>query len=571
MIPGATGLGDGAVAALPATRATLERYVSAATVLAEEAVTLVEVEGYQGQEEAARLLPMGAGLVPGTHAVMAVPWGSRAPGRSLTLRYSDRGWIGEPGDATRANVPYPDLLAGSVALDKTAAVLPEARPRQALGVARVEFRNLAGRFDGYDQSFAIAGRPLRLYRGPHEVRPRAAFADFSQLATLRSARWQIDRELAAIETEGTNLKLTVPVQGRRYLGTGGGEGPAEFAGRLMPEVLGTKAGVEPELVERANNLFRVRGGRFKSVLSLTDRGESLSNIGDYADEASLIAATLAGGEFATCTAEGLLRTGGLNSGYQLRATVEGALDSAGAFPSTHGEIALFALRELAGLEADEVDAASFAAWWPSGRAGWSAASTAAAGEGPSVEQLLEDLAASIVGWWGDGPRGRVRAYRLLAPVGSPAMVLGVGDLVADPRPLPPLEVPRKEQRATYRERASVATALVSAADDVTVLDLYQVGDVAADPTITRRWPTAGERLHRSLFYDKADADALALHIRSLFDGRAPLEVDIGRRGYLLDVGDEVRLTYPGLGLTGGRSCRVAGLRLRGADSTALLY
>ncbi len=544
-------------------RRALVRYAPAATVLEPDGVTLVELQAWQGRPGGAVTPPVAVM----TRAAMALPTGTKGPGTDVTLRWSDRGWTGEPDDPDRPNVRYRGLLAEPVRIDRVGPVLPEA-PRRVVTTARIVLLNRDGRFDRADRDFAIAGRRLTIKRGPNQTAPRAQWRDFADVAVLRAARWQISAREAAIELEDTAQRLRVPFQTRVYLGTGGSEGPAEWAGRRMPKPLGWKAGIRPDLVDEGEgiNKFRYGDGALPYIAAqLSDRGGVFTNLGDTASEAALDAVSLSGAQMAYCSSENLLRVGGLNAGYQLRLTVR---PGPGA-PGTHGELLEHLWRDVAALRGDEYWPASLALL-PAGAAGDYAPSLDPEGEGPTVEQMTERVCNSAFAEWGDDEAGRLRVWVLQPLTGSAATTLDSGDLRSEPLLLPPLEVPRREQRVTWRERSEPVTELVAEADAPEEADRYQVSDAASEALLSK-WPTAGVRLHRSLYYDKAEADALAVRIRDVLGDHRLVEAELGRAAWLLARHDETRLGHDRLGLAAAEGWRVVQQSLTGDRGTAVLY
>ncbi|MEX2629482.1 MAG: hypothetical protein WD341_06040, partial [Tistlia sp.] len=345
-------------------RANFVRYAPAETVLVREGVTLVELRAWQGRPGGAVTPPVAAC----TRARCALPIGTKSPGLEVTLRFSDRGWTGEPDDPDRPNRRYPGLIAESVVVERAGPVLPEA-PRRVVTTARIVLANLDGRFDRADRTWTIAGRRMVIKRGPHRPRPRAHWRDFADVAVLRAARWHVSHREAVVELEDTAQRLRVPLTERTYLGTGGGEGRADMAGRRMPFTLGWVAGVKPDLADASNGKYRYADGSLALAIEAGgDRGQLFTVLGDTASEAALDGLTVLQGEIAYCSVEGVLRTGGLVDGAEFRVTVRPAGEGS---PGTHAEILEHLWREVAGLDGDEYWPASLKRL-PAGPAGWHA-------------------------------------------------------------------------------------------------------------------------------------------------------------------------------------------------------
>jgi hypothetical protein len=152
-----------------------------------------------------------------------------------------------------------------------------------------------------------------------------------------------------------------------------------------------------------------------------DGGAPLTLTGDYPTYADLAAATIAGGSYATCLAEGIFRVGAAPV-YVITATVEGDADviNGHTAPSTRVEVARRIVTGRGNLrfnDPDDLDLASFEALADrqTGAVGfyWDQEITKAA--------ALSEVMKGCMGWW------TVRLNGLLA----------VGQL-EDPSTVPPL-------------------------------------------------------------------------------------------------------------------------------------
>lgn len=96
-----------------------------------------------------------------------------------------------------------------------------------------------------------------------------------------------------------------------YAGTGSAEGGSDIKNRVKPLVIGWAMNVEPVLINATNSVYQFSGyGAIEAVTTLYERGSAFSaSVGDYANYAALVAATIAPGKWGTCLAEGLVRLG----------------------------------------------------------------------------------------------------------------------------------------------------------------------------------------------------------------------------------------------------------------------
>jgi hypothetical protein len=154
--------------------------------------------------------------------------------------------------------------------------------------------------------------------------------------------------------------FNVDVLPSTYAGTGGAEGSADNKGQVKPLVIGSAKGVQPVLINAVNSVYQFSGyGAIEAVSALFERGASFgSAIGDYANYAALVAATIAPGRWATCLAEGMVRLGAPEFGVITGDVIGHKIGAAS--PTLTGEV-IAALAEIAGVNADALNAETLAA------------------------------------------------------------------------------------------------------------------------------------------------------------------------------------------------------------------
>lgn len=144
----------------------------------------------------------------------------------------------------------------------------------------------------------------------------------------------------------------------RYAGTTGAEGGADLKGQLKPWVFGRALNVEPVFIDQIDNVFQVSGyGAVQAISAVYERGASFgASVGDFANYAALVAATIPAGRWGTCLAQGMFRLGAPPAGV-ITCDVDG--DNVGGFLRRTGAI-LSNIATRIGL-VDKVNAASMAA------------------------------------------------------------------------------------------------------------------------------------------------------------------------------------------------------------------
>lgn len=130
---------------------------------------------------------------------------------------------------------------------------------------------------------------------------------FEGLVTTQGAEASKLQLTAAVDIEPFNKSVLT----LSYAGTGGAEGGTDLKGKLKPWVFGAAMNVEPVLINAVDNIYQFSAyAAIKGVLTLYERGAAFgASIGDYANYAALLAASIPSGKWATCLAEGLIRLG----------------------------------------------------------------------------------------------------------------------------------------------------------------------------------------------------------------------------------------------------------------------
>lgn len=528
-------------------------------------VFLAEIEAFKGGVPAQANL---MGPVAGGPVAAIAQAGPSGDGL-VTIRASDRGWIGEPSDSTWPNTIYEPRLAVPLALEREIPILPETERRGSVSYGAIEIVNADGGLDDYVNSYAVNGRAVRILLGPGPAADGtpADYAAFSTIAKVVGDQWASDLDRLRITVRDQGFRLEGPLQTTLYGGTGGADGNAEVQGRPKPLGFGIVRNATPVLIDTSAAIYQVNDGAVLSIDAVRDQGLALTPGADHADYTTLAAAVVAAGTFATCLAGGTFRLGTFPPAGLLTCDFHG--DTTGGYVDTHGAIARRILTARAGIAAAEIDSGSFDSW-PSGAAGVYIVQPI------SAEQLLDDLASSVGGWWVTRQDGRIGAGRLGEPAArSPALVLDQTNIRAiEPIDLPAL--PRWRQRVGYRrnwtvQRGEDIAATVTADARQFMLAEYRVV-AQADQTVQSRYPLAPDPAPLPTFFDDVgDAGALCDALMDLHSpARQAFAVTIGASGHLVDLNGAVRLTWPRWGLAGGKTFIVYGHRIDADRGTVTL-
>lgn len=516
--------------------------------------------------------PAPVALVSLAAAPLAAPDRPAGAAAVTTIRVSDLGWIGEPGDALLPNTAYPPRLAEPPTLERTMPIYPDASRRMAVSAGEVRLLNGDGRLDALAGDWSVGGRVVVLRRGPQRRPLHAPASEFIQVATLRAASAAAGTSRLAIALRPAAADLDVPVC-VAYAGTGGAEGPAALLGKFKPRLYGLKRNVEPLLVDPGLLLYQFHDGPAQAVLAVRDQGVALTGAGDLSSYAALAAASVSSGTYKTCLALGLLRVGATPASLTLDAQGDNDSGTGGYNTGSPASIAQKLLQGPGGV----ATASGNAFAWPIGEAGlWLT--------GGTVAQAMEALASGIFGWWGTDNAGRYLGGQLGAPEDEPpAVAIEPWMLAAPPEEVGSLRAPWWRARVGYQALGRTQSddqlaGSVSATDRAYWSTAWRLA-TEYDSAISAAYPLAedGPELV-SAFDDQADAQSLASRVQALFGRPRRMFLARVRAGAAnlcwptLAMGACVSLRWPQhRALAAGRPLRVVGLSARGDAATLTLW
>jgi hypothetical protein len=253
-----------------------------------------------------------------------------------------------------------------------------------------------------------------------------------------------------------------------YAGTTGIEGPTALKGTVKPLSLGAPRYVPGVLIDSVYNVFQVSAyGAIQSIEAALERLLRYgSPIGDYANYAALIAATIPAGRWGTCLAQGLVRFGAPTTG-QICFEVQG--DSAGSdgWARKPGQLIRY-LAKMAG-GAGKIDDASLNALDAARPYNLSLYIN----DQSTARTVIQAIAASVnavanVSWL-----GKLFVVPIPAPGGSPTLTLA-----ADGSALPPVTAVQQldvaapfDNLSLTAERTYTVHALADIAFTSTLIDM----------------------------------------------------------------------------------------------------
>lgn len=347
-----------------------------------------------------------------------------AAGTLLTLLIGEESFSTGPND-TPANTPVRGRFN-----DAQVAVTAFANGRTTGGTrleqGELHIANEDGALDAW-RTYGFDGRPVVIRTGPRGAPYPAGFQTVVT-ATVDGAV-EASRDELVLYLKDKSEVLTLPALSTRYAGSNVGsvgiEGTAsDIQGKVKPRLYGQAFQMTPVPVNTAVLCYQISDQALASVEKVSDAGADLTAGTDYPDHASLFAATISAGTYATCRAEGLIRLGSTPSGTLTVDATGGAgattvLAAAPTSTRTAAQI-LRALALAAGVAASDINAGDVA--------NLDAANPAVVGihiadETTNFLDAMDRIAASVGAYYGFDRHGQLRMGRLDAPNAAPTLNL----------------------------------------------------------------------------------------------------------------------------------------------------
>lgn len=343
--------------------------------------------------------------------------------------YLADGWFNSRPDDTPENRHYAPVLTQPFNFEVRLFDGLEPAGRASVGFGEIAIWNGEGEFDP-QLDLGWSGRLVTLRRG-QRGQPLAAFTTVFRGTTDGITPDEMEIRVRLRDRQDL---LARSLQADLYLGTGGLEGGVSLTGKRKPLAYGRLFNVPAVLLDGANLVFQVHDGPIAAVLEVRDKGVPLaqdSTFLDYLDYDALIGATIADGSYATCLALGLFRLGGEPDG-QVTADLRGEdIGGPGGYVETAGDIIrrIVTTRLDTGnlIYPDDFDTAAFgqlALDQPAALGYWAGPDTAI-----TMGQALDEIMASIGGWWTFTLTGLLQPAILKAPAGPADITLTRADLV----------------------------------------------------------------------------------------------------------------------------------------------
>lgn len=438
-----------------------------------------------------------------------------------------------------------------------------------LETGEIVLANADGALDAW-LNYSFDGRPVKILSGSG-----AYPAGFTTIfvGTIESTEASWDKFVLRLRDK--QWRLNLPALTTRYAGNNalpeGLEGTAsDLGGKVKPRAYGRVLNVSPPLVNTSTLTYQVNTGAVAAISAVNDRGLGIAAGADFATSALLQAAAPAAATYITCFAEGYFRLGSTPAGQITADVTQGAAAANRTVAQILQSIAL-----AAGFTSGEISAADVTAL--------DAAAPQVIGiwldDESSSQQAMDQVAASVGGWYGFDALGVLRMGRITAPSGTPVVTLYDYDILDGFERRPPRDNGIPVWRVVLGHTKIWTTQPSDLAGAVTtptrayLAEAYRKSSTE-DTAIKTQWLLAGTVEDETLLTVAADAATESARRLTLYKTRrdifdAPVSLDL-LTANSLKLGDVVALQIARFGLTAGKSFRIIGIRLELAAGKALL-
>ena len=321
-----------------------------------------------------------------------------ADATTSTLYYSTHGFQSKSSDDP-ANQPFDARVITALNVERSLVRGNSLGGISPITVGEIAFNNADGGLDNLVDDYSWDGRDVRVLMGGKDF----GYDDYSLIFKGTVDQLEYDLDTIRLRARDLLFKLDKPIQGSRYLGTGGNNGGADLAGKPQPLLFGDVFNIPAVLLDPANLVYHVHAGAIASIVAVRDKGVALT----------VTTGTPGSGSYRASTASGRFQLGATPSG-RVTADVKGHLEG-GVQASITSDIVRVIASTYASLTAGEVDLGSFG--------GVSTIAPNTVGifidtTDRTVRDVVEELMTGIGGFAAFNRFGQMQIGVITAPTGS---------------------------------------------------------------------------------------------------------------------------------------------------------
>lgn len=439
----------------------------------------------------------------------------------VTRYFSNTPYASFPTD-TPANQPYDDLLKDVPRFSNVMAEAFEGNSRPAIGEMVVDNSN-GERDDWLLDSWA--GYPVKLYLGdPSWIRD-----DYRLILDGITADIQAkNKDSITFKIRDKQDLLNKQVQPTLYT-TG------SAIGKPKPLCYGEVFQITPVLVDSATHKYQIHDGVIQQIVAVYIDGVSTAFTNDLSNGGFTMASAITG---------------------QITVDAKGAKPS-GTYIVKVADIVLD-IATRAGLVSGDIDSASLTAM--------NTTCPQTIGlyipDRQNIMSVFDVLLKSVGGFYGFGRDGKLKLGRLNAPVGTATLSLTADDIEANGLDVKTISPPIKTVRLGYKRYYSPMTAgVASGVTEAVRADLMQEYRAVTASNSVPEWPLAAEPdLIPTALALSAEAQTECTRRATLYSvPRRILKIRSFTASQQIELGQEIKITWPRYGLDSGEYAIVVGI------------
>lgn len=427
----------------------------------------------------------------------------------------------------------------------------------------VELANPDGKLD-FLYNYGLDGRKITILYG--EIGKE--FKDFQVILTgvmqVPNFVWNkrgsyIELRVRDRQAEITDKEIQTNLFDGSNSGTAGIEGTADdLKDKVKPLCYGQCYNVPAFCVNYSSNIYQLHDGSIEEITTVYDKGVVLTSEGDVADLTTLQNATISGGCYKTCLAEGIFRLAAEPSGT---VTVDCKGDNAGSsYVSSVADIVERILTNQASLTSSDIDETAFTAL--------NTANNAPVGifisKNRTVGSVLDDLVNSIGAYWTSNEDHKFTVGRIEEPDTTAIKEWVKDDLIDIERVLnnaPAYQVQLSYKPVWKTQSDSDLADSVTASHKNYVAEEYRVA-TQTDESVLTAHPLAEVFYKKTLLANQSDAEAEALRLLNILKIQRELlriVVPLTEEQEARTLASTVKLTLPRYNLSSGKNYVVTGV------------
>jgi hypothetical protein len=474
------------------------------------------------------------------------PGGS--PAGVVSLYYSTHGFTTEPGD-TPSNTHFEGRLADAITFRRSMFQSGLIGGRSVPGYGVLRLANADGGLD-HLADYAWDGRAITVMIGTKGD----GYSDYTTIFEGTAQGIEFDGLELVVQLRDLQHKIDVPMQAALFAGTGGDEGVADLTGRRKPLCYGRCLNITPVMLNAASGTYMAHPGPIEDVDALYVGGVAYTKVGG----------SPAANQYSVNVSTGVATVGGAPVTGQVTCDVKGAKPS--TYLTTVADIAKEIVMTQGGLTSGDLDLTSFTDLNTANSA--TVGIYINGGSERSILSVLDELTASIGGFYGFDRSGKFAVGRLEAPTGMADAAYDdteVLELTRLPTAVPAWRIVLGyEPNWTVQVEFQVGGA-PAAQRDFTARSFRH--KTAEDAAVQTTHLMAGELKVNTLIDGAGDAGTEASRLLTLYKAdrdvyRARLKVQPFQR----ELNDEINIEDPRYGLAAGKDFRVVSVNENSADN-----